>query len=624
MALRSPRFPRQSLRGRILLLVGLGMLALAGILGTSMLAASRELSEQALSERRRLAEALADHLDYIVKANLIVLQDVAQSARADLGAVDLKPLKAALREAYLRSIFTEGVFVLDRSRKLIWAEPQHVSRLPEDFSSVPPVVQAVEEGKPDVSSLVVAQEKKRIYAAVPIRDWSGAVVGAVGGEVDPESSRFRSLLHPIRMGSTYLDLVDGHGIVLASTRTERAFTESDHGRFLADLIQQKRSAVRACHSCHEEQGHLPAREREVIAFAPLTFAPWGVSIRQSEQEALAAPVAMERRLVLVGSLTILVALLFAWGVARSVARPLGVLTDAAERIAAGNLEEPTPPLGEDEIGKLARSFDQMRTTLKGSLEAIAEWNRELENRVQRRTRELELLYQELRRKEEMRGELLKKVIAAQEEERKRIARELHDETSQASAAVLLAIEASAQNAPADAKERLRRMKAMAGRVLDSIHRLIFDLRPSMLDDLGLVSALRWSAESHLEPLGMDLAFDVLGPERRLTPEIETALFRIGQEAISNIRRHAEAESVGITVEFGEGLVCLQIEDDGKGFDPDAGVRSPDGARGLGLLGMKERAALLDGTLTIDSVPGKGTRVTVKVPVPEESRPDAQR
>ncbi|MBI3988272.1 MAG: HAMP domain-containing protein, partial [candidate division NC10 bacterium] len=606
------RFLKRSLRGRIILLVGLGMVALAGILRLSSLWEIRELSDRALNERQRLAQALADHLDYILKSNLILLQDVALGARGGLGGADLHPVKVALREAYLRSLFTEGVFLLDRRGRRVWIEPQRPSRRHEDFSSLLPVRRALEAGRPEVSDLVV-DGGKRLYAVVPIRDWRGELMGAVGGELDPESPRFRSLLHPIRLGdTTYLELVDGHGVVLASTKTGRAFMESDHGRFLAGLIQEKRPVVGTCHSCHKEEG-LPEREREVIAFAPLTSAPWGVSIRQAEKEALAPAFTMERRLFFVGTLTILLALLFAWGVARSVTKPLGVLTQAAQWIARGDLDEPIPPLGEDEIGRLARSFDQMRMTLKTSLETIAQGKRDLEKRVQERTRELEVLYEELRRKEELRGELLKKVITAQEEERRRIARELHDETSQALATLLLSIETGVSAAPGEVKEKLHRMKAMADRTLDSIHRLIFDLRPSVLDDLGLASALRWSAESRLEPMGIDLSFEVLGLERRLPPEIETTLFRIGQEAISNIARHAEAEGVRITVEFGEQIVRLQVEDDGKGFDPEEITRFVEGARGLGLLGMKERAALLEGTLTIHSEPGKGTRVTVEVP-----------
>ena len=351
----------------------------------------------------------------------------------------------------------------------------------------------------------------------------------------------------------------------------------------------------------------------MIAFAPLRVAPWGVSIRQAEREALAPGLAMEQRLLIIGSLIIPVALLFAWGVARSVTRPLAVLTRASEKITRGDLEEPIPPLGVDEVGRLGESFDQMRNALKTSMEAIAEARRDLEKRVQERTQELELLYRELQRKEEARGELLKKVINVQEEERKRIARELHDETSQALATLLLAIETTGA-APDQVGARLVQMKQLTKQTLDNVHRMIHDLRPSFLDDLGLVSALRWAGESRLEPMGIDLQFDIAGAERRLGPEVETTLFRVGQEAISNIAKHAEANSVRIAVEFGRSYVRLQVEDDGKGFEPEAVPTLGQAARGLGLLGMRERVALIGGTLIVESEPGKGTHIRVEMPV----------
>ncbi|RMF90877.1 MAG: HAMP domain-containing protein [Nitrospinota bacterium] len=607
------RFLRRSLHWRITFLIGTGMLVLAAALRLSSLWESKEISARVLSERQGLARAVADHLDYVLQANLILLQNVALEARAGIGEEDIAPLRASLREAFLRSIFTGGIFLLDQTGKRVWSEPQRSLSLPEP-GKLPLIRQALASGKPEVSNLVPGGRK--IYAVVPVRDWRGKLVGVVGGELDPESSRFRSLLHPLRLGdTTYLELVDGQGIVLASTRKGRTFQKSDHGRFLRRLIQEKRSVVGTCHSCHEEGG-VPEREREVIAFAPLRVAPWGVSIRQAEKEALASVLLIRQRLFLIGTLTVLLSLLFAWGVARSVTRPLGVLTQAAQRIAQGNLDEPIPALGEDEIGRLAYTFDQMRLALQDSLATIAEGKRDLEKRVQERTQELERLYRELQSKEEIRGELLKKVITAQEEERKRIARELHDETSQALATLLVSLETGVATAPDRLKEHLYRMKEMVDRTLDSVHRLIFDLRPSLLDDLGLSSALRWSAERHLESLGIDLSFTVTGVERRLPPEVETTLFRIGQEAISNIARHADAESVRVVIAFNEKSVCLQIEDDGKGFEPEQVVQAGQGGQGLGILGMQERAALLEGNLVIQSAPGRGTRVHVEVPLRE--------
>lgn len=607
------RFLKRNLRGRIIFLVGLWMVALAGILLVSSQWGSQELSDRALNERQHLVQALADNLDYILKSNLIILQEVALSARFGFEKETLETLKSTLREAYLQSIFTGGVFLVDRAGKIIWMEPQRGSLKTDGFSLLQPIRQVLESGRPEVSNLVV-EGRRRIYGVVPIRNSRSELAGAVGGELDPESSRFQSLVHPIRLGdTTYIDLVDGHGIVLASTKPGRAFIDSDHGRFLAGLIREKKSVVGTCHTCHEQKG-IPQRqrEREVVAFAPLANAPWGLSIRQAENEALAPVFAMEKRFWFIGSSTILVALLFAAGVARSVTKPLGSLTQAAKRIAKGDLDAPVHQFGEDEIGSLAQSLDQMRAMLKASLDTIADGKRDLEKKVQERTRELEALYRELQKKEDARGELLRKVITVQEEERKRIARELHDETSQALATLLLSVETSVNNAAEPLRERLVRMKAVANRALDSIHRLIFDLRPSVLDDLGLVSAFRWVAENRLESLGIDVGFEVVGTERRLQPEIETTLFRIGQEAISNVARHAEANSVNLVIEFCDRFVRFQLEDNGKGFDLEDVTKSADSA--IGILGMKERAALVDGRIIIDSEPEKGTRFAVEIPL----------
>ncbi len=607
------RFLKRNLRGRIIFLVGLWMVALAGILLISSQRGSQELSDRVLNERQHLAQALADNLDYILKSNLIILQEVALNARFGFEKGPLENLKSALREAYLQSIFTEGVFLVDRAGKTVWMEPQRPSRETEGFSSLRPIREVLQSGRPELSNLIV-EGKRRIYGVVPIRNSRNELSGAVGGELDPEGDRFQSLVHLIRLGdTTYIDLVDGHGTVLASTKPGRAFIDSDHGRFLAGLIRDKKSVVGTCHTCHEQKG-IPGREREreVIAFAPLANAPWGLSIRQAESEALAPAFAMEKRFLFIGSFMILLALLFAWGVARSVTKPLGSLTEAAKRIAKGDLSAPVHQFGEDEIGSLAQSLDEMRTMLKASLDVIGEGKRDLEKKVQERTRELEALYRELQKKEDARGELLRKVIRVQEEERKRIARELHDETSQALATLLLSVETSAIPAADPQKERLARMRAMANRALDSVHRLIFDLRPSVLDDLGLVSAIRWVAENRLESLGIDVVFEVVGTERRLKPEIETTLFRIGQEAVSNVAKHAEANSVKLASEFGDRFVRLQVEDNGKGFDLEEVSSSAD--RVIGILGMKERAALVDGTIVIDSEPEKGTRLAVEIPL----------
>lgn len=228
------------------------------------------------------------------------------------------------------------------------------------------------------------------------------------------------------------------------------------------------------------------------------------------------------------------------------------------------------------------------------------------------------LWKELQEKERLRADLLAKVIQAQEDERRRVARELHDETGQSLNAMLFglkAAEAALTANPAQAGEILAHLKAAAGDTVRELQTMIYDLRPSLLDDLGLTPALRWYAETRLEVEGVRVVWDIAGSERRLPPEVETALFRIGQEAITNAAKYANANEVHIKLAFEETRVVLEIIDDGQGFEIEGLLTHlPQDGRGLGLLGMRERAELLRGRLAVESAPGCGTRICAELPV----------
>ncbi len=265
----------------------------------------------------------------------------------------------------------------------------------------------------------------------------------------------------------------------------------------------------------------------------------------------------------------------------------------------GDLTQRAMLIGGDEISQIADSFNRMADGL------------------QEKDQENVRLYQELQRKEALRGHLLSKLISAQEEERRRVARELHDEFAQTLTAFVMSMEAAEESeglADESTAEILRRTRALASRTLEQTRRLILDLRPIALDDLGLISAIRWYAERHLEVQGVAVEVKVEGDGRRLPPEVEAPLFRIVQESISNVARHADAQRVEITLAFKDGAVSVIVQDDGRGFDPATIVTSAGTTEGLGILGMQERAALLGGSLTIDSKPGDGTRLFVDVPV----------
>jgi signal transduction histidine kinase len=147
-----------------------------------------------------------------------------------------------------------------------------------------------------------------------------------------------------------------------------------------------------------------------------------------------------------------------------------------------------------------------------------------------------------------------------------------------------------------------------------VHRFSQDLRPSILDDLGLVAALEWYAEERLEAAGVKVRIETLSQERKLPPEVESTLFRVIQEAISNIARHAQAQNVSISLDFRDHRVTARVEDEGLGFEVAEVFGSQNPQRSLGLIGMRERVGLLGGELRVQSQPGAGTEIEVDIPL----------
>jgi signal transduction histidine kinase len=227
------------------------------------------------------------------------------------------------------------------------------------------------------------------------------------------------------------------------------------------------------------------------------------------------------------------------------------------------------------------------------------------------------LYNEVKDKERLRGELLSRLIHAHEEERFRIARELHDQVSQSLTGLtmsLTAAEEAGTTDPARVRAAITSLREVAEGTLEDVRKIIFDLRPTLLDDLGLIPAVRHYARTLLEAQGMEVRFQAAGfGQQRLPSAVETTVFRVAQEAITNVARHSHAHVVTIAVTLQDGVVRLQVGDDGIGFDAPA-LLAASGRRRLGIAGMKERVTLLGGHLEIRSAPREGTVVTMVVPV----------
>ena len=205
---------------------------------------------------------------------------------------------------------------------------------------------------------------------------------------------------------------------------------------------------------------------------------------------------------------------------------------------------------------------------------------------------------------------LRRVVDAQELERRRLARELHDETGQALTSILLGLKSLEETLQTDeSRAATAGLRELVVETLQDVRRLAVELRPSVLDDFGLVAALENLSSSFAEQTGIAVDFGTALGEQRVPAEVETALYRIVQESLTNVVKHARARRVSIALTRMEGSVKAVVEDDGQGFDP----ASADG--GHGLVGMRERLALLGGRLRIESRPGSGTTIAADVPIP---------
>ena len=281
-------------------------------------------------------------------------------------------------------------------------------------------------------------------------------------------------------------------------------------------------------------------------------------------------------------------------------RPLLELRDLTVMVGRGDFSQRVRVRFGDEIGELTKAFNTM-----------------VEN-LERSDVERSRLLEELKAKEQMRLQLLHKVISAQEDERKRVARELHDETSQLLATLMVGLKViESTDQSEELKRNVSELRSVVNHVLKGVHDLAWELRPSLLDSLGLAAAVKRFAEEHSERLGFSIDCQITGQgQRPVSPEIETAVYRIIQEALTNVAKHAHAHSVSVVLSYREASLLAIIEDDGKGFDVESVQGSAPIDKRLGLFGMNERAALLGGRFSVESSPGNGTTVFVDIPLPE--------
>ena len=599
---------------RIIISILLSVLIILVSLGLVSYIHIEDSIERSYKNRLTEAQILATSIDHILEENLTRLYDISLSDKIDISDNNWAPEQGALKSAYHYSIFSDGVFLLDKLGNVLLTYPPR-----EGWSinllGVPPVSKVITEMRPVISSVFTMEPTRRkvIFALVPLKDRNGEVVGTAGGLIDPTNYHFTRILSVmVPEKQMNIELVDSMGIVIASNHSESILSGIDHNKFLSRLIADKQTTVTSCHRCHITGKDSQTRTEDILVFAPLNLAPWGIALRVPKSVVYAPSTSLEKGFLLLGIISLASAFVLSLGMSKSIVRPVRQLIWAADRIARGDLSAPVSIESTDEIGTLSKSFDVMRQKLAVSLESIQRQNVELEQRVRERTRQLE-------EKQYVNATLLRKLITSQEDERKRIARELHDDSLQTLAALLMNIEMCRLHPDMITHEKITTMKDTVTMVINETSKVIQNLRPTVLDDLGFEAGIVWLIDRNLKEKGITCFVNLQElVEEKLPPQLQVTLFRMVQEVTMNIARHSKAANVCISIKNDKKAFIMNIEDDGQGFDTATVFENTRTGRGLGILGMKERAAQVNGKLQVCSTPGHGTIVSCTIPLlPEE-------
>ncbi len=611
------------LQRRIQILMALGLLVIFTFFWLAGRRVVEESARHSLDHQLAMAGLVASLLDNRLETALTLLEATADQSDLSGGNELAPPRTKLLRDAQLQlSTFGRRLFWLDTNGQILWTEPFDPSQLGRPFIDFETIYPAVEKEDSYISNLCLSSNSARPYIllAVPVIQPTGVVDGLLVEEVETDQLGLENILKQVAPGNkAYIQVIDSGGIILASSASNHSLQKVDHTVQFSRLIDNRQPMVGRCHQCHpggSGEDRDTTRTDEVLAFAPLNTVRWGVAIRQPASEVAAPVIQLRQQILLGGGVVLVVALLVtSWFIGRQIIGPLQIVDRASVQWASGNLNVSIPNVGIDEVAQLAANLEQMRSKLDATLEDQRRWNEALSEMVEERTHELAVLYEQVESKEVMCRRLLGKVLTTQEEERARLARELHDAIGQALTAIIMTTTAVENSLPDDFtndKEKLTNVRAVATHALQDLRNLIFDLRPEILDDLGLALALRSQVKKHLEPAGVEVRLRAAGLKDQLPPDVERAIFRVVQEAITNIARHAQATEAKISLSIKEGRLIVRVEDNGVGFEPD---RVMGGQRqAWGLYGMKERITLLGGTLYVGSKPGDGTLLLAEIPL----------
>jgi signal transduction histidine kinase len=519
----------------------------------------------------RLSDKLADHIR--------VFQTLADAEA--MHANDPLAQQRALDEAEdAGALFNHGIVLVDAAGWLL-ARSGKVNRWP----SQPPLAalqsQVATSGQPAFSPLYSGQVSGEdlILLAVPVPNMPG---GVLVGAFPAAHLGLEEMLAELQIGRQGIgEVIDSRGRIIYAPQADMI------GQNVSQLAEIKRLR-------RGQDGALFYNEADgqewVASYAPVPVAGWGLIVRGPWRE-LGSPIAqfslLPHTLVILAAL---VSLLAMYLIVHHVIQPLRALDRLAGHVAWGDFSAAERPVsGVQEIRDLYATLQHMAGQIQRYQAGMQSY--------------------------------IAAVTQGQEAERSRLARELHDDTAQALVGLIQRIKLVRRDFgrdPARAAERLNELESLATTAWQEVRRFSEDLRPSYLEQLGLVPAMTTLIEQMQSRGETELSFTVSGPERRLSSEQELATFRILQQALINVHQHAQARHAALELSFNEEGLSAVIQDDGLGFEPPELPYDLTRQGHYGLAGMHERAVLVGGHLSVDSAPGQGTRVTAFVPYQRQS------
>ena len=559
-------------------------LVLIGVAFTGVYSHEQAMRTMIAERNQALATAAAVQVRELLQEPASALEALA--AKQAFQHPDPTEQRTVLTEAGNQNgLFVDGLALLDRSGELS-VTAADLPSWAQDATHLPDLARALM-----IHQHVVIQPvsdtpgtKDLFLVGVPVHDEGGAVYGALVGAISLKSMGVDALLSQVQVGehgTAYL--VDASGQVLfeSPSSQKRTGVAERNGLLTAPPDEAPGTGL-----YHAPDGQLMTAASVPVELDELG---WQVLIEQPWNDVIGPVLRFSQFIPLVAALAVVVSVLALYYGMRAIARPLRLLGEKAERVAWGDFDATSTPVGGvEEIEDLRRTLDQMAKRIQSYQLGMHDF--------------------------------IAAITHGQEEERKRLARELHDDTVQALIALGQQVEMAERALPSDPKrasERLHQVRAMLAETVEGIRRFSRDLRPIYLEDLGFIPALEALAREANQQHTLAVDFTTVGPLRRLPPHLELAAYRIVQEALNNILQHAQASRAWVEVGFQAEALVLDVRDNGQGFVaphmPDVLARQGH----FGLMGIQERALLYGGQLTIHSAPGEGTKVTVRLPYPRE-------